>query len=39
MPPKAKGNSRNEGASHLEKESTAWTIIYASIVANQGIKP
>jgi hypothetical protein len=39
MPPKAKGNFKDEDASLLEKESTAWTIIYASIVANQDIKP
>jgi hypothetical protein len=39
MPPKAKGNSKNEDASLLEKESTAWTIICASTVANQDIKP
>jgi hypothetical protein len=39
MPPKPKGNSNAEDASLLENENTAWTIIYASIVENQDIKP
>jgi hypothetical protein len=39
MPPKPKGNSNAEDASLLENENTAWTIIYASIVGNQDIKP
>jgi hypothetical protein len=38
MPPKPKGNSSEEDTSLLEKESTAWTIIYASIMANWDIK-
>jgi hypothetical protein len=38
MPPKPKGNSNAEDASLLENKNTAWTTIYASIVANQDIK-
>jgi hypothetical protein len=33
IPPKIRVNLRNEAASPLQKESTAWTTIYASIVA------
>jgi hypothetical protein len=39
MPPRAKENSNDEDASPPEKGNTAWTIICASIAANQDIKP
>jgi hypothetical protein len=38
MLPKPKENFKEEDVSLLEKENTAWTIIYASIAANQDIK-
>jgi hypothetical protein len=39
MLPKVRVNLQNEAASPSQKESTAWITIYASIAANQDIKP
>jgi hypothetical protein len=39
MLPKAKANLRNEATLLLQKESTTWITICASIVANLDIKP
>jgi hypothetical protein len=39
MPPRARGNSRNEAVLPSQKESTAWITIYAFTAANPDIKP